>query len=156
MNHGSDSANFCFIVLGWLNNTQQTSLTNDCRFQKLNVFHTWDCVRGGQSTLSRWPKTACDVTISPERQHPNYSASEAPEEKAKGNNNWFCFLRGSAFWKTPVHFLLSPVPYFGASNLGKIYANFSGEIVTSLSILDHWVTVNFIRFGYCVSWLFLS
>ena len=36
-----------------------------------------------------------------------------------------------------VHFLCSPFPYSKASNLGKIYASFSGEIVTSSSVLDH-------------------
>ena len=54
---------------------------------------------------SRWSKTGWDVTISPERKHPNYSASEVPEEKVTWNNDGFCFLRGSAFWKTHVHFL---------------------------------------------------
>ena len=29
--------------------------------------------------------------------------------------------------------------YFGASDQGKIYANFSGEIVTSPSVMDDWV-----------------
>ena len=38
-----------------------------------------------------------------------------------------------------VHFLFSPLLYSGASNLGKIYANFSGGIVTSSSVLDHQV-----------------
>ena len=33
--------------------------------------------------------------------------------------------------------MFSPLPHSGASNLGKIYANFSGEIVTSSSVLDH-------------------
>ena len=32
-----------------------------------------------------------------------------------------------------------PLPYSGTSNLGKIYANFSGETMTSLSVLDHQV-----------------
>ena len=36
---------------------------------------------------ARRSKTACDVTIFPESQHPNYSASEAPEEKVRGNND---------------------------------------------------------------------
>ena len=30
--------------------------------------------------------------------------------------------------KTQVHFPFSPLPYSGASDLGKIYANFSWEI----------------------------
>ena len=37
-----------------------------------------------------------------------------------------------------VHFVFSALPYSGASYLGKIYANFSGETVTSSSVLDHW------------------
>ena len=31
----------------------------------------------------------------------------------------------------------SPLPYSGASNMGKTYANLSLEIVTSSSVLDH-------------------
>ena len=58
-------------------------------------------------------------------------ASEAPEEKVRGNNIDFAFKEGQLLKKTQVHFLSSPLPYSGASNLGKILANFSGEIVTS-------------------------
>ena len=39
--------------------------------------------------------------------------------------------------KNTTLFSFSPFPYFTASNLGKIYANFSGEIVTSSAVSDH-------------------
>ena len=41
------------------------------------------------------------------------------------------------FLKNTSSFSFSPLFYSGAPNLGKIYADVSGEIVTSLSVLDH-------------------
>ena len=42
-----------------------------------------------------------------------------------------------SFLKNTSSFSFSPFHYSRTSNLGKIYANFSGEVVTSLSVLDH-------------------
>ena len=44
----------------------------------------------------------------------------------------FLFKRVS-FLENTSSFSFSPLPYSGASNLGKIYANSSGEILTSSS-----------------------
>ena len=44
-----------------------------------------------------------------------------------------------SFLKDTSSFSFSLLPNSGASNLGKIYAKFSLEVVTSLSVLDHWV-----------------
>ena len=46
-------------------------------------------------------------------------------------------VKGVSFLKNTSSFSFSPLPYSGASDLGKIYANFSGEIVTSSSVLIH-------------------
>ena len=43
------------------------------------------------------------------------------------------FLKNTSFF----FFIFSPLPYSGASDPGKIIANFSGEIVTSSSGLIH-------------------
>ena len=43
------------------------------------------------------PKPLVTSQSPPESYHPNYSALETPEEKVRGNKNWVCFLRGSAF-----------------------------------------------------------
>ena len=43
------------------------------------------------------------------------------------------FLKNTTFIFLP----LPPFPYFRASNVGKIHANFSWEIVTSQAVLDH-------------------
>ena len=51
-----------------------------------------------------------------------------------------------SFLKRQAHFLFSLLPYSRASNLGKIYANFSGEIVTSSSVLDHREKIHFLAF----------
>ena len=45
--------------------------------------------------------------------------------------------RNVTILKTQLHFPVLPFPYFRASNLGKIDANFFWEIVTSSAVLDH-------------------
>ena len=49
----------------------------------------------------------------------------------------FGFRNVTFLKKTQLHFPCPPFPYFRASNLGKIDANFSGEILTSSAVLDH-------------------
>ena len=100
------------------------SLTYIWRYEMFKPFK----IGKSNSLTPKWFKTPCDVTISSESWHPNYSTSEAPED-------WSCFLRGSAYWKTQVYLLFPPFHYSRASNLGKIYAYFSEEIVTSSSVL---------------------
>ena len=48
----------------------------------------------------------------------------------------FAFQEGQLHEKHN-YFLFSTLAYSGALNLGKIYADFSGEIVTPSSVLDH-------------------
>ena len=48
----------------------------------------------------------------------------------------FACQEGQLSEKHKFIFIL-PFPYSGASELGKVYANFSGEIVTSSSVLVH-------------------
>ena len=42
-----------------------------------------------------------------------------------------------SFLKAQLYFPFPPFPYFRASYLGKIDANFSWETVTSSGVLDH-------------------
>ena len=46
-------------------------------------------------------------------------------------------FRNVTLLKTQLYFPFPPFLYFRASNLGKIDANFSWEIVTSSAVLDH-------------------
>ena len=46
-------------------------------------------------------------------------------------------FRNVTFLKNTASFSFSPFSYFKASNLGKIDANLSWEIVTSSAVLDH-------------------
>ena len=58
--------------------------------------------------------------------------------RERKRKQWLIFLlKRVSFLKNTSSFSFSPLPYSGASNLGKINANFSGEIVTSWSVLDH-------------------
>ena len=66
--------------------------------------------------------------------------SETPEEKIEENKDGVRFLGMLPFRKTQLHFPFSPFLYFRASDLRKIDANFSGEIVTSSAVLNHWVS----------------
>ena len=86
---------------------------------------------------SRWSKTACDVTISPRKLAFKLLCIRGSRRESKRKQPLILLFKRFSFLKTQVHFRFSPRPYSGASNLGKIYANFSGEIVTSSSILDH-------------------
>ena len=45
--------------------------------------------------------------------------------------------QGISYYLESGNPVFSPLPYSRASNLGKVYANFSGEIVASSSALDH-------------------
>ena len=53
----------------------------------------------------------------------------------------FAFKRAS-FLKNTSSFSLLPFPMFWNLKSGEIYANFSGEIVMSSSVLDHWVVIS--------------
>ena len=59
------------------------------------------------------------------------------------------FLGMLPFWKTQHHFPFPCFLYFRASNLGKIDANFTWEIVTSFEVLDHRAASAFLRDPLC-------
>ena len=60
----------------------------------------------------------------------------------RGKQRWSSVFRNVTFLKNTTAFSFPPFPYFRVSNLGKINANFSGEIVTSSTVLDHRVDLS--------------
>ena len=73
-------------------------------------------------------------------------------------------LKRVSFLENTSSVSFSHLPYFGALNLGKIYANSSGKILTSSSVLDHWESARAnlcfmfesILFGPCAHMMKLS
>ena len=60
----------------------------------------------------------------------------------RGKERWSSVSRNVTFLKKTTSLSFSPFPLFRTSNLGKIDANFSGEIVTSSAVLNHRGTDN--------------
>ena len=65
--------------------------------------------------------------------------------ESKRKQRLILLFKRVSFLKNASSLSFSPLSYSGASNLGKIYANFSMEIVTSSAVLDHQ--------GYCLKLL---
>ena len=59
------------------------------------------------------------------------------QKKSKRKQWLILLLKRVSFLKNTTSFSFCPLPYSRASNLSKIFANFSREIVTSSSVLDH-------------------
>ena len=86
-------------------------------------------------SIAGWSKTASELEISPKSWHPNYFASEALEEKVRGNNDWVCFLRGSIFWQTQARFLFSPPLILGPWIWEKSTLNFKNALICAWFVL---------------------
>ena len=76
---------------------------------------------------------------SPKKVSIQIELYEAPEEKIEKSKDGVRFLG-----KTELHCHFSPFPYLRASDMGKIEANFSGEILTSSVVLDHLVITDIV------------